>query len=145
MDENFLLHRKRALRLLELMEEHEKSWALYVFSSANVLRLIHHGAAGGLGNLLGVDGPRGRGASVYASSRASTPCSWSGSLQSHGIRVLGSTIIGLEEHTPENIDDVIDYAVSHDTDFHQFMLYTPIPGTPLWKKHQAGRHAPRRE
>ena len=28
-----------------------------------------------------------------------------------------------------------DYAVSHDTDFHQFMLYTPIPGTPLYEKH----------
>ena len=26
-------------------------------------------------------------------------------LQSHGIRVLGSTIIGLEEHTPENMDE----------------------------------------
>ena len=38
MDENFLLHRKRALRLLELMEKHDKAWALYVFSSANVLR-----------------------------------------------------------------------------------------------------------
>jgi hypothetical protein len=52
-------------------------------------------------------------------------------LQSHGIRVLGSTIIGLEDHTPENIDKVIDYAVRYDTEFHQFMLYTPIPGTPL--------------
>ena len=38
MDENFLLHRRRALRLLELMEQHDKAWALYVFSSANVLR-----------------------------------------------------------------------------------------------------------
>ncbi len=37
MDENFLLHRKRALRLLELMEENEKSWSLYVFSSGRVL------------------------------------------------------------------------------------------------------------
>jgi len=52
-------------------------------------------------------------------------------LHSHGIRVLGSTIIGLEEHTPENIDEVIDYAVRHNTDFHQFMLYMPLPGTPL--------------
>jgi hypothetical protein len=52
-------------------------------------------------------------------------------LQSNGIRVLGSTIIGLENHTPENIDEAIDYAARHDTDFHQFMLYTPIPGTPL--------------
>ncbi|MFQ5807801.1 MAG: B12-binding domain-containing radical SAM protein [Phycisphaerae bacterium] len=38
MDENFLMHRKRALRLLDLMSEHGKSWTLYVFSSANVLR-----------------------------------------------------------------------------------------------------------
>jgi hypothetical protein len=52
-------------------------------------------------------------------------------LQSHGIKVLGSTIIGLENHTPENMDEVIDYAVRYHTDFHQFMLYTPIPGTPL--------------
>jgi len=37
----------------------------------------------------------------------------------------------LEEHTPENIGGVIDYAVSHATDFHQFMLYTANPGTPL--------------
>jgi len=28
MDENFLFHRKRALRLLALMEENDKSWAL---------------------------------------------------------------------------------------------------------------------
>jgi hypothetical protein len=59
-----------------------------------------------------------------------------GELQSHGIRVLGSSIVGLREHTPENIDAAIDYAVEHDTDFHQFMLYTPVPGTPLWKKHR---------
>ena len=38
MDENFLLHRPRAMRLLELMERHGKPWAFYVFSSANALR-----------------------------------------------------------------------------------------------------------
>ena len=37
LDENFLLHRRRALRLLELMEQNGKSWALNVFSSARVL------------------------------------------------------------------------------------------------------------
>jgi hypothetical protein len=49
---------------------------------------------------------------------------------------LGSSIIGLENHTPDNIDHVIDYAVSHNTDFHQFMLYTPVPGTPLYEHHR---------
>ena len=38
MDENFLFHRKRALRLLELIEANDKAWSLNVFSSANVLR-----------------------------------------------------------------------------------------------------------
>jgi radical SAM superfamily enzyme YgiQ (UPF0313 family) len=58
-------------------------------------------------------------------------------LHANGIRVLGSTIIGLETHTPENIDQAIDYAVEHETDFHQFMLYTPMPGTPLYAEHQS--------
>ena len=37
-DENFLLHRRRALRLLELIERHDKSWSLFTFSSANAIR-----------------------------------------------------------------------------------------------------------
>jgi len=52
-------------------------------------------------------------------------------LQANGIRVLGSTIIGLEYHTPESMDDSINWAVSHNTDFHQFMLYFAPHGTPL--------------
>jgi hypothetical protein len=53
-------------------------------------------------------------------------------LRRHGIKLLGSTIIGLEHHTPQNIGEEIEHAVAHDTDFHQFMLYTPVPGTPLF-------------
>ena len=53
-------------------------------------------------------------------------------LRQHGIKLLGSTIVGLEHHTPENIQAEIEHAVAHNTDFHQFMLYTPVPGTPLF-------------
>jgi hypothetical protein len=61
-------------------------------------------------------------------------------LREHGIRVQGSTIIGLEHHTNENIAEEIDFAVEHCTDFHQFMLYTPVPGTPLYQEmSQQGR------
>src|SRR5580658_5307096 len=35
MDENFLLHKRRALELLDLMKAQGKAWSLYVFSSAN--------------------------------------------------------------------------------------------------------------
>ena len=46
----------------------------------------------------------------------------------------GSTIIGLEHHTPDNIVEEIESAVRYETDFHQFMLYTPVPGTPLYQE-----------
>ncbi len=130
MDENFLLHRRRALRLLELMQQHDKAWALYVFSSANVLRSYTTEQLVGLGISwvwMGIEGE----ASQYNKLDGADTFELIRHLQSHGIRVLGSTIIGLENHTPENIDEAIEYAARHNTDFHQFMLYTPIPGTPL--------------
>jgi len=130
MDENFLLHRKRALRLLELMREHEKPWALYVFSSANALKLYTTDQLVGLGISwvwMGLEGKD----SQYSKLDDTDTHELVRELQSHGIRILGSTIIGLAEHTPENIDEAIAYAVSHDTEFHQFMLYSPVPGTPL--------------
>jgi radical SAM superfamily enzyme YgiQ (UPF0313 family) len=130
MDENFLLQRKRALRLMELMERHDKSWALYVFSSANVLRSYSIDQLVSMGISLVWIGLEGKD-SQYNKLHGADAFALVRELQSHGIRVLGSTIIGLEEHTPENIDEVIDYAVRYDTDLHQFMLYTPIPGTPL--------------
>ncbi len=136
MDENFLLHRKRALRLLELMKEHNKSWAIYVFTSANVLESYTIEQLVGLGVSwvwMGLEGKD----SQYAKLARSDAPTLIKTLQSHGIRVLGSSIIGLEEHTPENIDAAIDYSVAYDTEFHQFMLYTPIPGTPLWKELEA--------
>ena len=132
LDENFLLHKKRALRLLELMETHQKSWALYVFSSARVLesytidQLVRLGVSW---VWMGLEGEN----SAYQKLRGVDTQALVRRLQSEGIRVLGSTIIGLDEHTPANIDAAIDYAVSHDTVFHQFMLYMPSPGTPLYE------------
>ncbi|MBW1895932.1 MAG: cobalamin-dependent protein [Deltaproteobacteria bacterium] len=136
LDENFLFHRKRALRLLELMEKHEKSWSMYVFSSMRVLKsytieqLVALGVSWVWTGLEGED-------SQYSKLRQVDTRSFVRHLQSHGICVLGSSIIGLENHTPENIHQIIDYAVSHDSDFHQFMLYTPVPGTPLHEQHRA--------
>lgn len=134
LDENFLLHRARALRLLELMKENGKAWSLFVFSSARVLRsyTIEQLVRLGISWVwMGIEGED----SDYSKLGGIDTKELVQELQSHGIRVLGSTIIGLENHTPENMEGVIDYAVSHDTVFHQFMLYTPIPGTPLYEQH----------
>jgi len=135
LDENFLFHKKRALRLLELMEANNKSWAIYVFSSARVLQsyTIDQLVRLGIGWIwMGLEGE----SSSYNKLHGVDTRALVQLLQSHGIRVLGSSIIGLENHRPENMDAIIDYAVGHETVFHQFMLYTPISGTPLYEKHK---------
>ncbi len=135
MDENFLLHRSRALELLELMKANGKSWSQYVFTSGRVLQSYTIEELIGLGISwvwMGLEGEE----STYAKLRHVDTHELVRTLQSHGIRVLGSSIIGLENHTAGNIDDVIEHAVSHATDFHQFMLYTPVPGTPLYAEHR---------
>jgi radical SAM superfamily enzyme YgiQ (UPF0313 family) len=136
MDENFLLNQKRALRLLNLMEKHGKPWSLKVFSSVDVLRRYTMEQLVALGVdwvWLGLEGKDSR----YGKLAGTDTMALVHALQSHGIRVLGSSIIGIEEHTPENIDEVIDHAVRHNTDLHQFMLYTPIAGTPLYAEQEA--------
>ncbi|MCL5742749.1 MAG: cobalamin-dependent protein [Acidobacteria bacterium] len=131
MDENFLLYRKRALELLDCLKDANKAWALYVFASANAIRQYSMEELVQLGVSwiwMGLESPR----ASYAKLHGTDTVALTRELHSHGIKVLGSTIIGLEHHTPENIEAEIEHAVSHETDFHQFMLYTPAPGTPLY-------------
>ncbi len=133
MDENFLLNRNRALELLRLMKRHEKAWAFYVFSSANAVRKYTMEELVELGISwiwLGLESPQ----SGYAKLKGTDTMKLARELRAPAIQVLGSTIVGMEHHTPENILEEIDYAVSHNTDFHQFMLYTPVPGTPLYQQ-----------
>jgi radical SAM superfamily enzyme YgiQ (UPF0313 family) len=131
MDENFLLQRNRSMELLELMKRHGKSWAFYIFSSANAIRKYTSEELVSLGVSwiwLGLESPH----SSYSKLNGTDTRELTRELHRHGIKCLGSTIVGLEHHTPENIRGEIEHAISHDTDFHQFMLYTPVPGTPLF-------------
>jgi radical SAM superfamily enzyme YgiQ (UPF0313 family) len=133
MDENFLLHRTRALRLLERMKQAGKSWELSIFASANaiqkytMLELVELGVSW---VWMGLESPR----SSYGKLQGTDIGQLTRELREHGIRVQGSTIVGLEHHTPDNILGEIESAVGYQTDFHQFMLYTPVPGTPLYQE-----------
>jgi hypothetical protein len=132
MDENFLLYKRRALELLECMKAHRKSWSLYVFSSANAIRKYEVRQLVELGIewiWLGLESA----SSGYEKLKGADTLGLTRELQSHGICVLGSSIIGLEHQTPETIQADIDRAVAHDAVFHQFMLYTPMPGTELYQ------------
>ncbi|HVO62118.1 MAG TPA: B12-binding domain-containing radical SAM protein [Terriglobales bacterium] len=133
MDENFLLNRPRALQLLRRMEVGGKSWALYVFSSINAIRRYSMEELVRLGISwiwVGLESPQ----SGYAKLHNADTRAIVAELRSNGIKLLGSTIVGLEHHTPENVREDMDNAIAHGTDFHQFMLYTPVPGTPLYQQ-----------
>lgn len=131
LDENFLFYKKRTLELLELIKKNNKIWGISVFSSADVISTYTIEQLIGLGITwvwMGLEGKE----SQYQKLRKISTLDLVKELQANGIRVLGSSIIGLESHTPENIDEVINYAILHDTVFHQFMLYTAVAGTPLY-------------
>ena len=131
MDENFLLQKQRAMDLLVRMKAAGKSWAFHIFSSANAIRKYSYEQLVELGISsiwLGLESPK----SGYAKLEGADTLKLTRELREHGIVLLGSTIIGLEHHTPENITEEIEHAVAHETDLHQFMLYTPVPGTPLY-------------
>ncbi|MBZ5605056.1 MAG: cobalamin-dependent protein, partial [Acidobacteriia bacterium] len=130
MDENFLLHHRRAMDLLARMKAAGKAWSLYVFSSASAISKYSMRELVELGVSwiwMGLESPR----AGYAKLKGHDTLALTRELRRHGIRLLGSTIVGMEHHTPQNIREEIEHAVSHETDFHQFMLYTPVPGTPL--------------
>jgi radical SAM superfamily enzyme YgiQ (UPF0313 family) len=115
------------------MKQAGKSWELSVFASANAIRkyaMLELVELGVSWVWMGLESSK----SSYNKLQGADVGQLTRELREHGIRVQGSTIIGLEHHTPDNIVEEIESAVAYQTDFHQFMLYTPVPGTPLYQE-----------
>ena len=92
-------------RCIECVKAAGKPWALYVFSSANAIRKYQVRELVELGVewiWLGLESSD----TGYAKLKGSDTLSLVRELQSHGICIHGSTIIGLEHHTPDNIGEV---------------------------------------
>ena len=142
MDENFLLHKRRAMELLEFMTGGEEGLVAVRVLFRQRDQPVHDARTGGTGRLVDLDGA-GIAAIQLHQVEGCRHASLTRELRKHGIKLLGSTIVGLEHHTPGNIASEIEHAVAHDTDFHQFMLYTPVPGTPLFfEMKEQGRMLP---
>lgn len=133
MSENFSLNYDRTLKLLKLMEDQKKPYTYNVFSSANSLVKL------GIENLvklgycfvwIGLEESSGQ---TYSDKMDNIDLKkLTAQLMEHGIEVLGSTILGFEHQTMEDINREIDYALSYNCVYNQFMLYMPVPGTVLW-------------
>lgn len=55
-------------------------------------------------------------------------------IQSHGIRVNGCFVLGLDGHGPDIFDRVFDAALDYELYDVQITLQTPFPGTPLYER-----------
>ena len=137
MDENFLKNRERALELLSEMEHHQRFFRFHIFSSAEAI------TAFGIDNLvrLGVDlvwvGFESRSRqSLFAKNTGVDARALVQDLRDRGIAVLASGILCMEHHTPDNIQEDINFLVGLEADFVQFMLLTPLPVTALYRDHQ---------
>jgi radical SAM superfamily enzyme YgiQ (UPF0313 family) len=133
MDENFFKQEGRARELLALMEYHRRPFRFGLFSSAEAIESF------GVENMvrLGVDfvwiGAESR-KETYAKNQGRDLPALVRSLRDHGILVLASGILFLEHHTPENIQDDIDFMIELQADMTQFMMFTAMPVTALYQE-----------
>lgn len=52
----------------------------------------------------------------------------------HNIKIHGMFVVGSDEDDVETIDATAEFAMKHDIDSVQFMILTPIPGSPDWEQ-----------
>ena len=136
MDENFLKDRDRAMGLLAEMERTRRWFSFYISSSAEAI------TAFGIENMvrLGVSmvwiGFESQNADEFAKNAGLDAAQLVRDLRRHGVSVLGSAILCMEHHTPDNIGADIDFVVGLNADMIQFMLYTGMPVTRLYEDHK---------
>jgi hypothetical protein len=134
MDENLLKHKQRALDMLGLMEEHQRWFRFHIFSSADTIldfgiaNLVRMGV-----NLVWV-GVESRTGSAFDKNVGVDFQELVRTLRDHGIGVLTSGILCMEHHTPDNMQEDIDFLIGLEPDMIQFMLLTGLPVTALYRE-----------
>jgi hypothetical protein len=132
LDENFLKNRERALELLEFIERDNKLYTFGIFSSAETLKSL--GDLDVLVRLgvqfvwIGVESKR----DSYTKNQGTDFHAIIRELRRRGISVMASAILFLEHHDPESIWEDVDFAISLEADYLQFMQLGPMPGTALY-------------
>ncbi len=131
MDENFLKRPERARRFMQLMEENNKFYRFGIFSSAETIADVGVEFMARLGVYfvwLGVESKK----EIYNKNRGIDHKAMIQELRDHGISVLASGILFLEEHDKTTIWDDIKFIVDLGSDLVQFMQLGPLPGTKLY-------------
>jgi len=132
-DDNFLIDLKRAEELRSCIVESGLAFNFLIFASAD--QVIEFGpeklAEMGVGTIwLG----RESRFSAYPKNKNIDMKALVTQLHSYGIKTILSSILLLDHHTKENIQEDIDEHLACKPTFSQFSHYAPIPGTPLWDR-----------
>jgi hypothetical protein len=131
MDENFLKRPERARELLRLMEERGKFWRFAIFSSAETVAQMGVEFLARLGIYMiwiGVESKQ----EIYEKNKGIDLQAMIRSLRDHGIMVLASGILFLEQHDEKTIWDDIRFVAGMEPDLVQFMQLGPMPQTKLF-------------
>jgi len=137
MDENFLKDTTRAIELLAEMEKRQCWFNFYISSSAEAIMAFGIDNMVRLGVCFAWIGFEAQNTeTLFAKNSGIDAAQLVHDLRDRGISVLGSTILCMEHHTPDNITSDIEFAVGLQADFVQFMLYTGMPVTQLYKDHK---------
>lgn len=139
MDENFLKRPARVRELQALMEKHDKHYRFDIFSSAETITKVGVPFLARLGVTfvwIGVESQF----EIYEKNKGIDLAPLIKQLRDHGISVLCSGILFVEQHDRESIWKDIRFVVGLQSDLVQFMGLGPMPGTKLYDDYeQKGR------
>lgn len=137
IDEDFLLDKKRVEQLYKYTTaESGRPRSITCFASAKAINQYDPEWLADLGIdtiWIGVESKL----SKYEKTRNCDLSAIFDSLHNVGINTLGSMILGVDAHTPENIWEDVDYHISLNPTLSQFIIYSPCPTTPLWERMQS--------
>jgi radical SAM superfamily enzyme YgiQ (UPF0313 family) len=141
-DDNALVKRSYWKRLLTELKSRRVRWFaetdLSVHEDEELLTLMRESGCAQV--LIGLESPDETGlkglelSSDWKRKQASHYLQAIQRIQSHGIRVNGCFILGLDEHGPEIFDRVYEFAVKAELFDVQITMLTPFPGTPLYRR-----------
>lgn len=132
-DDNFLLDLKRAEQLREEVVKSGKVYEIFHFASSDKITKFTPAKMAEMGSNLVFIGRE----SCFIEQRKNQGIDLKAmvnELQLHGIKVIASTMLFMEQHTKENFWQDIDDHLSIRSDFSMFCIFIPLPGTPNYDR-----------
>ncbi|MHC4709575.1 MAG: B12-binding domain-containing radical SAM protein [Planctomycetota bacterium] len=143
-DDNALVNKRYWKELLTELKQLRLRWFaetdLSVYEDEELLSLMRDSGCAQV--LIGFESPVETGLDGLELKANWKAKSWPQSLeavrriQSHGVRVTGCFVLGLDGHTPEVFDAVYEFTRRAELFDVQITLMTPFPGTPLHERLQ---------